>query len=261
VRRRPSDPSRPRWPGAGTRRRRRLPRDTREQLIAKEAVRFFAEFGFGGRTRELARRLGVTQPLLYRYFPSKAALIDRVYEEVYLNRWKPEWEALLDDRSIPLPERLTRFYQDYARSILSYEWVRIFLFSGLEGVSINRRYLKLVRDRIFLRVAREIRAAYGLPRVRRRDVVEGETELVWALHASIFYIGVRKWVYGLPVPRDIDAAVARKVRAFLEGFPRAVAGLPGRWERPPRRGPAAVLALDGAPRRPLLTRRTPFAQH
>jgi AcrR family transcriptional regulator len=56
--------------GAAVFPRTRLPRDTREQLIVKEAVRFFAEFGFGGRTRELARRLGVTQPLLYRYFPS-----------------------------------------------------------------------------------------------------------------------------------------------------------------------------------------------
>ena len=215
-----------RKPSAGTLalKRQRLPRDTREQLIVKEAVRFFAEFGFGGQTRELARRLGVTQPLLYRYFPSKKALIDRVYEEVYLNRWKPEWEALLEDRSIALPERLTRFYQDYARTILSYEWIRIFLFSGLKGVGINRRYLKLVRDRIFTRVAREVRAAYGLPGSARRQITASEAELVWALHAGIFYIGVRKWVYGLPVPRDIDSIVARKVRAFLEGFPRAVSG-------------------------------------
>jgi AcrR family transcriptional regulator len=200
-----------------------LPRDTREQLIVREAVRFFAEHGFGGRTRELARRLGVTQPLLYRHFPSKAALIDRVYEEVYLNRWKPEWERLLDDRTIPLAERLTRFYQDYARTILSYEWTRIFLFSGLTGTSINRRYLKLVRERVFPRVVREIRTTYGLPRRGGRNRDDADTELVWGLHASIFYIGIRKWVYGVPVPRDVDRLVAQKVRIFLEGFPRTVA--------------------------------------
>jgi AcrR family transcriptional regulator len=199
-----------------------LSRDAREQLIVREAVRFFAEHGFGGRTRELARRLGITQPLLYRHFPSKAALIDRVYEEVYLNRWKPEWERLLDDRSIPLAERLTRFYQDYARTILSYEWTRIFLFSGLTGTSINRRYLRLVRERVFPRVVREIRVTYGLPRRVARTRDDADTELVWGLHASIFYIGIRKWVYGVPVPRDIDRLVAQKVRIFLEGFPRTV---------------------------------------
>jgi AcrR family transcriptional regulator len=212
-------------------RRRRLPRDTREQLIVREAVRFFAEHGFGGRTRELARRLGVTQPLLYRHFPSKAALVDRVYQEVYLNRWKPEWEQWLDDRSIPLAERLTRFYQDYARTILSYEWIRIFLFSGLTGTSINRRYLRLVRDRIFTRVAREVRTACGLPVRVSRAAAAADAELVWGLHASIFYIGIRRWVYSLPVPRDIERLVAQMVRIFLQGFPRTVA--PVRRRPPP----------------------------
>ncbi len=55
-------------------------------MIVREAVSFFAEHGFEGQTRELARRLGITQPLLYRYFPDKAALIDRVYREVFLDR-------------------------------------------------------------------------------------------------------------------------------------------------------------------------------
>ncbi len=69
--------------------RKRLPREERERLIVREAVAFFAEVGFDGQTRELARRIGITQPLLYRYFPSKDALIDRVYQEAYLNRWNP----------------------------------------------------------------------------------------------------------------------------------------------------------------------------
>ena len=64
--------------------RRRLPRKEREKLIVDEAVKFFAEVGFEGQTRALAQRLGVTQPLLYRYFPDKEALIDRVYREVFL---------------------------------------------------------------------------------------------------------------------------------------------------------------------------------
>ena len=49
----------------------RLSGAEREKHIAQEAVRFFAEVGFGGDTRELAKRLGVTQSLLYKYFPSK----------------------------------------------------------------------------------------------------------------------------------------------------------------------------------------------
>ena len=60
--------------------KKRMSGPERERMIALEAVRFFAEVGFDGDTRELARRVGVTQSLMYKYFPNKAALIDRVYE-------------------------------------------------------------------------------------------------------------------------------------------------------------------------------------
>ena len=81
----------------------RLTGPEREKHIAQEAVKYFAEVGFVGDTRELAQRLGVTQSLLYKYFPSKEALINRVYEEVYLGRWNPFWESVVKDRTIPLP--------------------------------------------------------------------------------------------------------------------------------------------------------------
>lgn len=47
-----------------------------------EAIRYFAEFGFAASTRGLARRAGITQPLLYRYFPTKDQLIQRLFEEL-----------------------------------------------------------------------------------------------------------------------------------------------------------------------------------
>src|SRR5258706_14466453 len=182
--------------------------EQRERAIVREAIALFAEQGFGAHTRELAARLGITQPLLYRYFPSKEALIERVYEEVFLRRWDPRWEDLLDNQTLPLEQRLTAFYQNYAHVILNYEWVRLFLFAGLRGVDYNARYLKTLRERIFSRVVQLIRVANRLPSVGQVPITEGEFELVWGLHASIFYIGVRKWIYGLPIPSHIDADIA-----------------------------------------------------
>jgi AcrR family transcriptional regulator len=205
--------------------RRRLPPDERERLIVAEAVRFFAEVGFEGHTRDLARRLNITQPLLYRYFPSKEALIDRVYQEVYVNRWNPAWETLIEDRAQPLKQRLTSYYRDYARTILHPEWIRVFLFAGLKGGNLNARLLDMVRERIFTRVIREIRIDRGLPMPPAFPFTETEYELVWGLHASIFYIGIRKWIYGLPIPEDIDAMIDAKVTAFLEGVPRVMESL------------------------------------
>jgi len=85
--------------------RRLSPDDRRKEFVAK-ATELFSEEGFGGGTRDLARRLGVTQPLLYRYFPSKDDLIKEVYRTVYLEPLDTGWEALLTDRSRPLRDRL-----------------------------------------------------------------------------------------------------------------------------------------------------------
>ncbi|MDP2330322.1 MAG: helix-turn-helix domain-containing protein, partial [Reyranella sp.] len=68
---------------ARAKQKRLSPDDRRREFVAK-ATEFFSEEGFDGGTRDLARRLGVTQPLLYRYFPSKDDLIKEVYRTVYL---------------------------------------------------------------------------------------------------------------------------------------------------------------------------------
>ena len=70
--------------------RRRLHPDERRQLIVDGAVAFFAEVGLDGNTRDLAKRLGITQSLLFNYFANKDALIEAVYEQVYLNRLSPD---------------------------------------------------------------------------------------------------------------------------------------------------------------------------
>src|ERR1700744_3648949 len=85
---------------------RRLSTDERRKDFVAKATEFFAEEGFGGGTRDLARRLGVTQPLLYRYFPSKDDLIKEVYRTVYLEPFDQSWDGLLADRSRPLRDRL-----------------------------------------------------------------------------------------------------------------------------------------------------------
>lgn len=194
--------------------RRRLQRSERERELVAGAIAFFAECGFGGQTRELARRLGVSKGLLYRYFPSKEALVDRIYEELFLGSWKPEWTPLLTDRHRPLIERLEEFYLDYARMLHRYEWVRIYLQSGLAGASINRRFWAMVMERVYVPVIAELRHEFRRPSIAERAISEPEMELMWSLHGSIFYIGVRKWVHHVPTPSDIDGAVLRLVDAL-----------------------------------------------
>ena len=54
---------------------------------------------------------------------------------------------------------------------------------------------------------------------KQRDI---DLELIWSLHASIFYLGVRKWIYGLPVSDNVEDHIARQIDAFLNGVPEAL---------------------------------------
>lgn len=195
----------------------RLTGPEREKHIAQEAVRYFAEVGFVGDTRELAQRLGVTQSLLYKYFPSKEALINRVYEEVYLGRWNPFWETVVKDRTIPLKDRLTRHYIEYAKAALTRDWVRIFMFSGLRGEDINRKYLQVLRERILEPIAIELRHEFGLPSVSQIPLQTSEIELVWSVNARLFYFGQRKWIFDVPIEDDLSDLINMTIEHFIAG--------------------------------------------
>lgn len=207
----------PARPPAAAAAARRLSATEREKHIATEAVRFFADVGFGGDTRELAKRLGVTQSLLYKYFPNKEALINRVFEEVYLGRWNPFWESIIRDRSMPLQERLTRLYIEYAKAALNRDWVRIFMFSGLRGEDINRKYLDILRSRILEPIAVELRHELGLPGVDVIPLKTAEVELVWGINARVFYFGQRQWIFDVPIEDDLGTLIAQTIEHFIAG--------------------------------------------
>jgi AcrR family transcriptional regulator len=116
----------------------RLDPQARRRQILDAAIAYFAEAGFGVQTRELTRRIGVSQPLLYRYFPSKQDLIEAVFDEVFLSRLNDEWVTQLRERGVPLRERLMHFYGQYAQATYRPEWIRIYMYAGLAGDKLNR---------------------------------------------------------------------------------------------------------------------------
>lgn len=195
--------------------RKRLSSGERREDFITKAIDFFADEGFESSTRGLARKLGVTQPLLYRYFPSKEDLISEVYDAVYVNRWRPEWEDLLRDRSRPLIDRLNEFYNVYTDVIFNRQWMRIYLFSGLKGVDINRRYMQLVRQRILEPILMEAGAEMGLPEQPAKDC---EIEFAWVMHGGIFYYGVRDLIYESTLETQKHRVIADAVAAFMAGL-------------------------------------------
>ena len=199
--------------------RTRLNPQEREKEIIEGAALYFSEVGFEGSMRDLAMRLGISHALLFRYFPSKEDLVDRVYERIFLSAWDPEWDTLLNDHDTSLPLRLAGFYTRYLTAIDNPVWVRTFIYAGLAGFNINKRYLQMLRRKVIEPVAKELnRRAKG----GDAHLSDAAVELSWGLHGEIFYFAIRRWIYGVRVEGDVNTFVALTVNKFLEGAPVAL---------------------------------------
>jgi AcrR family transcriptional regulator len=191
----------------------------RERQLLDGAIEFFSIHGFGGQLRDLARSMGVTHTLLYHYFPTKQALIDRVYLEVFEGKWRSSWDDLLDDPMISVEDKFVRFYLEYVNTTLSKEFVRILVFSGLTDHSITDRFFALLRKRLFPKLIRETRLHQGV--ISRTQPNERELELLMGLHGGFFYVAMRRWIYVQDVyadkaQKDISEVMVRdRVRGYL----------------------------------------------
>jgi len=195
----------------------RLSPAARREAILSEAIIFFAEHGFEAQTRDLASRIGVSQALIYRYFPSKADLINTVYQRVYMSHWNPFWETLLSDRRIPLEKRLKEFYKSYLSTFDDYAWIRVSVYSGLRGNNLVSRYIDMVIERVIRVVSFELRHQCGLPVVATKDIPKLDLELAWNFHSTIIYFLMRRYVFHKEPCDQNDVVAEQMVDQILVG--------------------------------------------
>jgi hypothetical protein len=160
--------------------------------IIAAAARDFAEHGFDGRHKRLRKE---------------------VLAQLFAGRWKPEWDALLVERTLPLEKRLTRFYTEYRGRVTRVEarlWTRAGLL-GMHGPAFSRTLEK----RILVPVARELRHEAGV--ASRRAVSKREIELVQMLHGSIAFPHTRSHIFDMDVHGRLPELIAMMVRVWLPG--------------------------------------------
>ena len=206
-------------PPKGRRTARRKSAEQRAHDIVEAAADHFAEVGFGGSTREIARRVGVTQPLLYRYFPDKNALVEAVYRAVYLESWDETWDSRLKDRAVPVRARFERFYRDYIAANFNPRWLRISYFSGLRDAQINQWYNHPVEELILKQLVREHRFELGFP--DEAYVSPDELEPAWQMHGGLLHYGWRRHVADLPATANADRVISAALDMYFavaEGF-------------------------------------------
>lgn len=198
----------------------RMAPEQRRALILQRAIEFFAEYGLTAQTRALADACGVAQRLLYRYFPSKAALLSEVYEQAIVSPFKAVWRVQLRDRNRPWDERLIAFYTNYYHELLTRRWLRLFLYASLAEARMAPDYNQAILLEMLELIAAETAADQKLELPRDRAL---QHEIAWVLHGAVSHLAIRRHIYHASQSVPPDRMIAMQVRAFLAGFGAAVA--------------------------------------
>ena len=206
----------------------RLPRDERRAQILAQASRFFAEHGLTAQTRALADACGISQRLLYSFFPSKAALVEELYRTQIAGPFKAAWFADLKDRRVPMEQRLVRFYGEYYEGVTTRHWLRLFLFASLAQMSMAPSYIGAIVTQMLEVIVAE--AAHEQDLALPADAARVQ-EIGWILHGAVSHLAIRRHVYANDNPTPPAAVIEMQVRVFLAGLPRLLparrsAGIP-----------------------------------
>lgn len=200
----------------------RLPRAERREKILTQAAEFFSEYGLTGQTRSLAATCGVSQRLLYRFFPTKAALLAEVYARAILGPFKGDWLIQLTDRSKGMEERLIDFYADYCKIVLTRRWLRLFLYSSLADASMAPNYISAIITRLMETIVEETATEQGVTLPDDPAIIH---ELGWVLHGAVSHMAIRRHLYHASREMNQDEIIRIHVRGFLGGFKVMVEGL------------------------------------
>jgi AcrR family transcriptional regulator len=200
---------------AASRGKRNLPADERRRTLLDAAVALFAERGMSITVQALADRVSVTQPLIHRYFPTKADLIAAIRDRIQNAHWDPAWREIITDRARAIDERILDFYRRYLPHIYSDSWYRGFWYAALADPGFAQTYLAHVTQELLLAVIGEVRRENGFPDLSEVAPHPRELELVWGMHSTNIFLGIRRYVYRTPVAPDVDATVRDQMRAYL----------------------------------------------
>lgn len=205
---------------ASARAAKRLSHEARRAQILEKAAEYFGEYGLTAHTRGLAKSCGISQRLLYRFFPTKAALLEEVYRTAILGAFRQDWLSPLTDRAVPVDTRLRRFYAAYFDGVLSRSWMRLFLYASLAEADMAPNYIGEIIVHLLDTIVTEVAAEQNL------SCPEDEAlrrEIGWTLHGAVSHLAIRRHLYRASHDLLVEQVVALHVSSFLAGFPRMVA--------------------------------------
>lgn len=204
-------------------RRRRLTAAQRREIIERAASELFAERGYQGTSiDEVARRSGVTAPVVYDHFASKQDLHRRLLERHFADL-RGVWQAQLgaDD---PPEQRIPRAIDAWFAYVEEHPYAWRMLFRDTTG----DRQVRAVHDEVIARSRAAMMPLFaqerGIADVASAD--PDELEMSWEALRAVLQ-GLALWWYEHQhVPRA--QVVASAMNAVWIGFERVSAG--EEWE-------------------------------
>ena len=199
-------------------RARRLPRRQRREAILEAAIRLFAARGYHGvTTRELAAAAGVSEPILYRHFPTKQDLYSAIIEHK-----AQAGVAALEQALRPHIERGNDrgFFRELGRFVLERyrmdpSYARLLLFSALEGHELAQMFYDRQIAAHYRQVGEYLRRRMRDGALRRMPVnVAARAFLGMVNHQALMWLLFRDHM----VPQDAETMVHTFVKVFLEGM-------------------------------------------
>jgi TetR/AcrR family transcriptional regulator len=193
----------------------RLSQDERKKKIVQAAMRAFSRTGFRGtRTRDLAMEAGVSEGLVFKYFPDKKSIQKAIIEE----RIRTTGPLVSEDLARLTPREALRSIAQamIARNLKDPDFMRLLYFSALEGEPLaGMLYRK-----------RQTRGVGGLARLLKSWAAEGKIDrkvdsrfAAWLFVAGVYHLIVSRHIFGFGDFMDEKGDLAEKAAdLFMRGI-------------------------------------------
>lgn len=134
--------------------KKRVSAEKRHRQIIKTAMKLFSQKGFKGTTtKDIAKKVSINEAILYRHFKTKKDLYQAIINTACSEKEKPLIHQELIDKKDDVVVFKTIALEIMKRLEKNQTFMRLFLFSALEGHKLSNMFFKTRIMKVFENLA------------------------------------------------------------------------------------------------------------